>query len=134
MFVDDWRNWKSILRRFAGIAFFNILLLFVMGPGIFMDFLQSVTTQLDTPGWTWNGNHSISAFVYNLTKDGFGIISAPTLEALQAGHPRRVLLPVAARTGAANRDLIPHCQLAAEEPGQGDLLPGRRALHLEHDS
>jgi hypothetical protein len=83
MFIDDWKDWKGILRRFAGIAAFNLLLLFIMGPRIFLDFLRAVTTQLAPTGWTWNGNHSINAFVYNLLKDGYGIIGSPTLEQLR---------------------------------------------------
>lgn len=83
MFVDDWKNWKRTLLRFTGIALFNVLLLLIMGTRIFLDFLHSVTAQLDAPGWTWNGNHSMNAFVYNLTKDGFGIISSSTVEMLR---------------------------------------------------
>ncbi|HEX5808564.1 MAG TPA: hypothetical protein VFY25_07850, partial [Anaerolineales bacterium] len=83
MFVDNWRAWKGILLRFVGIALFNILLLFVMGYQIFLDFLAMLSTQLSTPGWTWNGNHSISAFVFNFAKDGFRLVSPATLEILQ---------------------------------------------------
>jgi Glycosyltransferase family 87 len=83
LFVDDWKNWKAILRRFAGIGLFNILLLFIMGPQIFLDFLGSVSVQLATPGWTWNGNHSMNAFVFNLAKDGFRVLSSDTLEAVR---------------------------------------------------
>ena len=83
MFIDNWRDWKTILLRFAGIAAFNFLLLFVMGYGIFMDFLRAVTSQLSTPGWTWNGNHSISAFVFNLAKDGYRLVGDPGLEWLK---------------------------------------------------
>jgi Gpi18-like mannosyltransferase len=83
MLIDNWKDWKSILRRFAGLAVFNILLLFIMGPRIFLDFLRSVSGQMSAPGWTWNGNHSINAFVFNLTKDGFRIIGSDTLEMLK---------------------------------------------------
>jgi hypothetical protein len=83
MLIDDWKAWKSILVRFTGIALFNIFLLFIMGYQIFWDFIRSVLSQMSTPGWTWNGNHSINAFVFNLTKDGFRIIGADTLEVLR---------------------------------------------------
>lgn len=83
MLIDDWKAWKNILLRFAGLAIFNILLLFIMGYQIFWDFLQMVSTQMSTPGWTWNGNHSINAFVFNLTKDGYEIIEPNTLEVLR---------------------------------------------------
>jgi hypothetical protein len=83
MLIDNWRDWKSILLRFAGIAIFNFLLLFTMGYRMFLDFLQAVSKQLVTPGWTFNGNHSIKAFVFNLTKDGFRLIDSNTLEVLR---------------------------------------------------
>ena len=83
MLIDNWTDWKGILRRFVGLAVFNVLLLFIMGPRIFLDFLHSVSGQLSAPGWTWNGNHSINAFVFNLTKDGFRIIGSETLEMLK---------------------------------------------------
>jgi hypothetical protein len=67
----------------VGIALFNILLLFIMGYQIFLDFLAMLSSQLSAPGWTWNGNHSINAFVSNFAKDGFRIISPATLEILQ---------------------------------------------------
>jgi len=83
MLIDNWKSWKSILIRFAGIAAFNILLLFIMGYRIFLDFLHSVSSQMVKPGWTWNGNHSIKAFVFNLTKDGLGLTGSNNLEMLR---------------------------------------------------
>lgn len=83
MLIDNWKDWKGIALRFAGLAVFNFLLLFIMGPRIFLDFLRSVSSQMSAPGWTWNGNHSINAFVFNLTKDGFRIIGSDTLEILK---------------------------------------------------
>jgi hypothetical protein len=83
MLIDNWRDWKSMLLRFVGLAIFNILLLFTMGYRTFLDFLQAVSKQVVTPGWTFNGNHSIKAFVFNLTKDGFRITGSDTLEVLR---------------------------------------------------
>lgn len=83
MLIDNWKDWKGIVLRFAGLAVFNFLLLFIMGPRIFLDFLRSVSSQMSAPGWTWNGNHSINAFVFNLTKDGFRIMGPDTLEILK---------------------------------------------------
>ena len=83
MLIDNWKSWKSILLRFAGLALFNLLLLLIMGYRIFLDFLNSVSNQIAAPGWTWIGNHSIKAFVFNLVKDGFRIIGSSTLDKLQ---------------------------------------------------
>jgi hypothetical protein len=83
MLIDNWRDGKSILLRFTGLAVFNFLLLFTMGYRMFLEFLQAVSTQMATPGWTFNGNHSIKAFVFNLTKDGFRITGSNTLEVLR---------------------------------------------------
>jgi len=74
MFVDDWRNLKSTALRFIGLGIFNFILLFAMGYKIFFEFMNSVSTQLSTPGWGWNGNHSIKAFAGNLAKDGLGVL------------------------------------------------------------
>lgn len=83
MFVDDWRDWKNNLLRFAGIGVFNFLLLFVMGSQIFLEFVHMASTQLLTPEWIWIGNHSINSFVDMLTRDGFNILTPGTLEALR---------------------------------------------------
>lgn len=86
MFVDDWRDWKIILRRFAGIGVFNFLLLFIMGAKMFLEFINSVATQITTPGWGWNGNHSIKAFAALLANDGLGMIPPNVLAGFQ-GNP-----------------------------------------------
>jgi hypothetical protein len=80
MLVDDWRNWKGIIKRFAGLGVLNVFLLLIMGPKIFLEFIQSVVIQLQTPGWGWNGNHSIKAFIGALSNDGLGIFSGNALQ------------------------------------------------------
>lgn len=94
MLVDDWKAWKSILVRFAGLAVFNFLLLFSMGYGMFLDFVRAVAVQMSTPGWSWNGNHSIASFVLDLAKDGYRIIGSNTLEFIRqnSGTIETVLL------------------------------------------
>ena len=82
MFVKDWRDWKGNLRRFAGLALFNFALLFILGTRVFLEFLGVITQQVLAPSWSWNGNHSIQAFVFNLTKDGYGLIGPEALEAV----------------------------------------------------
>jgi hypothetical protein len=79
MLVDDWRDWKTVLLRFMGIGTFNFILLFAMGYEIFLDFTGSVFTQLLTPSWVWNENHSIKSFVALLTQDGFKMVGPNTL-------------------------------------------------------
>jgi hypothetical protein len=83
MFVDNWVDWKTVIRRFAGIGTFNFLLLFIMGNQIFLDFVQMVFTQIAVPSQRWNGNHSISSFVGTLAIDGFGVIPPDALVVLR---------------------------------------------------
>jgi hypothetical protein len=78
MFVKDWKDWKSNIKRFAGLGIFNIALLFVMGPDVLLNFLQALQKNSGA-GWTFPGNHSIMAFVYNLTHQGYDQISSATL-------------------------------------------------------
>ena len=82
LFVDDWKAWKTNVLRFLKLGIFNLLLLFVMGPQIFFDFIRSVSTQLSRPGWEWNGNHSIKAFVEALKRDGLHILAPGSVEAI----------------------------------------------------
>lgn len=82
MFVKDWRDWKGNIRRFAGLALFNLALLFILGYRVFLDFVGAITQQVLAPSWSWNGNHSIQAFVFNLTRDGYRLVPPDALEAL----------------------------------------------------
>jgi hypothetical protein len=79
MLVDDWRNWKTVLLRFVSLGVFNFILLFALGYEIFLNFVRSVFTQLITPSWVWNENHSIQSFVITLTQDGFKMVEPNTL-------------------------------------------------------
>jgi hypothetical protein len=83
MFVDDWRDWKNVLRRFLGMGLFNLLLFFVMGYQTFWDFIRSVTAQVVNPSWIGVWNHSISSFVSIAKQDGFGLIGMETLRAFR---------------------------------------------------
>jgi len=81
MFVKDWRDWKNNLLRMAGLGAFNFALLFILGYSIFVDFVRSTIAQITQVGaYTWIGNHSIKAFVFNLSKDGLGLLSGNSLE------------------------------------------------------
>lgn len=83
MFVENWRDWKNALIRFAGLGLFNFLLFFAMGFQTFLDFVRSVTTQVVNPTWFGVWNHSISAFVSSVKADGLGLISQQTLRLLR---------------------------------------------------
>ena len=62
MFVRDWRDWKNNIKRVFGLGVFNVLALFILGPRIFLDFIDEVTRHIMHPQ-IWVGNHSIQAFV-----------------------------------------------------------------------
>jgi len=83
MFVDDWRDWKKVLTRFAGIGAFNLGLLFIMGYRVFLDFFRSVTRQMINPSWIGPWNHSISSFISVAKMDGFDLVSRETLRAFR---------------------------------------------------
>ena len=83
MFVDSWKDWKKNLTRFLGLGIFNLLLLFVMGYQSFLDFIHSVSTQLSKPGWEWNGNHSIKAFIEALKRDGLNLLAPESVEIIR---------------------------------------------------
>jgi hypothetical protein len=71
MFVDDWTKWKQILMRFAGMALWNIALLFVLGYRVFLDFFLAIKGQALYPYIVMN-NLSIKAFTELLfRKNGF---------------------------------------------------------------
>jgi hypothetical protein len=72
MFVDDWKEWKIILRRFVGIGALNFALLFVMGWEIFSEFIYSTVSQMVKPVWNMDVNHSIKSFVDNLARGKLG--------------------------------------------------------------
>lgn len=83
MFVDDWREWKSVITRFVGIGLLNLAFFFAMGYRIFFDFIRSVTAQIANPSWIGPWNHSISSFVSVVKQDGLGLINLNTLRVLR---------------------------------------------------
>jgi hypothetical protein len=78
MFIKDWRDWKNNLLRLAGLGLVNFVLLFSMGYEIFIAFFKAVSRQFlyQSP---WMGNHSIKSFVFNLNKEGFGVLQDDVL-------------------------------------------------------
>lgn len=79
MFVDDWRDWKTVIRRFVGLGLFNFALFFAMGYRIFLDFIDSVTAQVVNPSWIGPWNHSISSFISVAKQDGFRLVALEQL-------------------------------------------------------
>jgi hypothetical protein len=68
LLVEDWRDWKTILKRFAVLGLVNVLLLFLLGPSYFSKFIRHMTKSTLGAREVWNGNHSISGFLnYLLT-------------------------------------------------------------------
>ena len=92
MLIKDWRDWKANIKRLVGLGLFNFALLFVLGYQNFLGFVDAVFVQLRTPGWSWNGNHSIQAFLFNFSKDGYGLLPPETLAFLQQNSSRLALL------------------------------------------
>jgi hypothetical protein len=62
LFVDNSQRLKTNILRLAGLLISNFLLLFILGPGMFLDFFHAIKAQTLNPG-IWIGNHSIKAFV-----------------------------------------------------------------------
>lgn len=85
MFIKDWRDWKGNIKRFAGIGLLNLALLFVLGFGIFGDFLRAVGGQQAYAN-AWNGNHSLKGFVDQLANDGFRLFPPETIAAFQHNY------------------------------------------------
>jgi hypothetical protein len=62
MLVEDWRAWRENLRRLLLLALANLALLFVLGPGIFLEFAGRLGRASGAPP-LWIYNHSVRAFV-----------------------------------------------------------------------
>ena len=62
MFVKDWRDWRSNLRRLIGIGILNIFALFTFGSQIFVEFIEALSKLQLSSVEPWIGNHSITSF------------------------------------------------------------------------
>lgn len=96
MFVRDWRDWKTNMMRWLGLGLLNFSLLFALGYQEFKAFIDTVMIQILRPSWSWNGNHSLQAFVTNFLRDGYRLIPQQTLAILQqnADLLRAILLVI----------------------------------------
>lgn len=82
LFVDDWRDWKANLKRFAALGLANFLLLFALGlPYIqfFMARMVGSVNKLET-----DYNHSVTIYVFNLVSTGYGLSKGALLDWIQA--------------------------------------------------
>ncbi len=66
MFINDWSDWKGIIKRFSSLFVFNFILLFVLGYQTFLGFIEKISKLISNPG-TWIRNHSITGYVSNQT-------------------------------------------------------------------
>ncbi len=81
MFVDDWRDWKINLKRFAGLGLANFLLLFLLGYSYFSKFIAHIIASSGSPE-AWNGNHSIISFFYYLLDPKTRLLDANSMARL----------------------------------------------------
>jgi hypothetical protein len=85
LFVDDWRDWKNTLIRFAALGIANFLLLFVFGFSYVSAFYGHLVNGVQT-GEPSVVNHSIQSFVYMLSSPEWGVLKGdPALRAAQYG-------------------------------------------------
>ncbi len=82
LFVDDWRDWKANLKRFAALGLANFLLLFLLG----FSYLQLFIARLFTSRYNLEAlyNHSIKVFVINLAASGYGLPEGALLDWIRA--------------------------------------------------
>lgn len=82
MLVEDWRDWKAILKRFALIGGLNFLCLFALGPTACLEFLVKLKKNTGDP-LIWFGNHSIACNA-ELVEKATGIAKGPLALAMLA--------------------------------------------------
>lgn len=69
MFVNDWKDWQSIIKRFLGLGAFNFSFLFILGRDIFSDFLYVIRAYQFEYQSTRVENLSIKGFMHYLSTD-----------------------------------------------------------------
>jgi hypothetical protein len=75
MFVDDWRDWRNLIKRFLGLGLVNFSLLFIAGQTLFFDFFRVITDYQLLESSRYE-NLSIKAFAAYLSNDIFGKTSS----------------------------------------------------------
>jgi hypothetical protein len=69
MIAGDWRNWRASLARLLTILLVNFACLFVLGPGVFCDFVAAIRDTVVNPP-VLPTNHSIASFAGLFPKYG----------------------------------------------------------------
>ena len=75
MFINDWRNWRSVVKRFLGLGLINFALLFILGRKLFLDFVNTITNYQLLQSSRYE-NLSIKGFAYYLSNDVFATTSS----------------------------------------------------------
>jgi hypothetical protein len=76
LLVDDWRDWKTNLKRFAILGVVNFLLLFLLGFTYFSNFVDHIFTLSVVSPEISNVNHSIVSFLNYLLTPGARLLDA----------------------------------------------------------
>ncbi len=115
MFVDNWRDWKAVLRRFAWIGAANFLCLFVLGFQAFSEFFESTRWKIENP-FPWLGNHSLlsyAGFVQATWKIPQSILLPALTAATLAMLGAMIGFSIARKVEGFNPYLLVGCTLAA---------------------
>lgn len=78
LFVDDWRDWKTNLKRFSALGLANLLLLFLLGFSYFQLFVSRMFGSANT--FEVRFNHSVNIYVANLAASGYGLPEGALLD------------------------------------------------------
>ena len=62
LFIDNWEDWKNIIKRFFFLLASNFILLFILGYHTFTSFVGAISSP--QYGHYWLGNHSAASFAH----------------------------------------------------------------------
>jgi hypothetical protein len=91
MFIDDWHDWKNNLRRLVLLGLANLAVGFILGPGIFLDFVNALRGRAAFPKTIRFDNHSAFSFA-RLATDALARRGLPGLA--QAASLLEYVLPI----------------------------------------
>ena len=86
LLVDDWRDWKTNLKRFAALGLINFLVLFIFGFSYASTLFSSRTHQLQTTGEFSIRNHSIWSSTAVFGASGLGIFSEDAMSWIRSNY------------------------------------------------